>query len=150
MLTIFRRHSRTCPHTSRTYRRCSCHIHVEGSLGGELIRKALDLTSWTRREARTQVGRGGPDRGRVPASPEHRDGRREYLDGKRNKKLAESTIYKLRNIFEKQLLGWAKGKGYRHLRELTPERLSDWQTTWKDAPLAASKKYQRVVGFFYF
>jgi integrase/recombinase XerD len=151
MLTLFRRHSRTCPHTSRTYRRCSCHIHVEGSLGGELIRKALDLTSWT---AAVKLVRAWEEAGRIGAESQVVPGIemavQKYLDGKRNKKLAESTIYKLRNIFEKQLLGWAKNKGYRYLRELTPERLSDWQTTWKDAPLAASKKYQRAVGFFYF
>jgi hypothetical protein len=74
----------------------------------------------------------------------------KYLEAKRNKKLADSTIYKLRNIFESQFLSWAKDRGYRFLSELTPDRLVDWQSTWKDAPLAASKKYQRVVGFFYF
>lgn len=46
MLTIFRRHSTNCPHKPRSYRRCSCPIQVEGSLGGETIRKGLDLTSW--------------------------------------------------------------------------------------------------------
>jgi hypothetical protein len=46
MLTIFRRHTRSCPHTSRSSRRCGCPIQVEGSLGGESVRKALDLTSW--------------------------------------------------------------------------------------------------------
>ena len=28
--------------------------------------------------------------------------------------------------------------------------LSEWRASWKDAALAASKKYERVVGFFYF
>jgi len=46
MLTIFRRHLKTCPHTSRKDRRCRCPIHVEGTLAGEPVRKALDLTSW--------------------------------------------------------------------------------------------------------
>src|SRR6266849_3863880 len=46
MLTLFRRHLRSCPQNSRSYRRCKCPIHVEGSLGGEKIRKSLDLTNW--------------------------------------------------------------------------------------------------------
>jgi hypothetical protein len=46
MLTILRRHLQCCPHTSRTYRRCQSPIHVQGSLGGETIRRALDLTAW--------------------------------------------------------------------------------------------------------
>ena len=32
MLTLFRRHLKSCPHTSRDYRRCKCPIHIEGSL----------------------------------------------------------------------------------------------------------------------
>src|ERR1044072_8718134 len=50
MLTIYRRHTKKCASENgdrgRKYRRCHCPIHVEGSLGGETIRKALDLTSW--------------------------------------------------------------------------------------------------------
>jgi hypothetical protein len=46
MLTIFRRHMRSCSHKSRRYRRCQCPISVEGTLGIDRIRKALDLTSW--------------------------------------------------------------------------------------------------------
>jgi hypothetical protein len=42
MLRIYRRHRTHCPHTSERYRRCSCPIYVEGSLGAETIRKALD------------------------------------------------------------------------------------------------------------
>jgi hypothetical protein len=46
MLTLFRRHLKGCPHNSRSYRRCKCPIHVDGSLGGQKIRKSLDLTNW--------------------------------------------------------------------------------------------------------
>ena len=59
-------------------------------------------------------------------------------------------IAKLTTIFEKQFLAWMKGEGLRYLSELTPEQLIEWRSTWKDQALAASKKYQRVVDFFYF
>lgn len=29
MLTIFRRHLKSCPQTSRDYRKCKCPLHVE-------------------------------------------------------------------------------------------------------------------------
>src|SRR5258708_2054008 len=45
MLTIYRRHLGSCPHRSRSYRRCSCPIWVQGTLGRETIRRALDVTS---------------------------------------------------------------------------------------------------------
>lgn len=50
MLTIFRRHLRACIDQRgvkpRDFKKCACPIHVEGSLAGEKIRRALDLTSW--------------------------------------------------------------------------------------------------------
>ena len=151
MLSMFRRHSTSCPHKSRTYRRCSCPIHVEGSLGGETIRRAMHQTSWG---AAVKIVRVWEENGSIGSEakplPTIADAVSKYLDRAKNKHLAESTIYKLTNIFEKQLLGWAKARGFRYLKELTPERLTDWQSTWKDQALASSKKYQRAVGFFYF
>jgi len=74
----------------------------------------------------------------------------KYLDDARARHLAEATITKLTTIFEKQFLKFAKDHGYRFLKDLTPDRLTAWRSTWRDEALAASKKYQRVVGFFYF
>jgi hypothetical protein len=106
MLTLFRRHLKSCPQTSRTYRRCACPISVEGSLGGESIRRALDLTSWT---AAVKLIRAWEDAGRIGAEalvvPTIAEGIEKYLEAKKNKHLAEATIAKLRTIFEKQLLG---------------------------------------------
>lgn len=48
MLTIFRRHQKTCPHTSRKHRNCRCPISVEGLLGSVYIRRSLDTWSWDR------------------------------------------------------------------------------------------------------
>ena len=47
VLRLYRRHRRTCPQRSERYRRCACPIYVAGTLAGEHVRKALDLTSWT-------------------------------------------------------------------------------------------------------
>jgi hypothetical protein len=45
VLTIYRRHLKSCPHTSATYRRCKCPIHVRGTLNRKMIkRQSLDLT----------------------------------------------------------------------------------------------------------
>ncbi|HSY48047.1 MAG TPA: hypothetical protein VLC46_04480 [Thermoanaerobaculia bacterium] len=45
MLHIYRRHLKSCPHSSRSYRRCSCPIWVQGTFSGETVRRALDVTS---------------------------------------------------------------------------------------------------------
>lgn len=151
MLTIFRRHLKSCPHSSRTYRRCQCPIHVEGSLGGETIRRALDLKSWGAASDLIAQWNGAGQIGAQNDEPPRIDTAiAKYLDDARARHLAEATISKLTTIFEKQFLAWTKDTGLRYLKELTPERLTDWRSTWKDNALAASKKYQRSVGFFYF
>lgn len=151
MLTTFRRHQKSCPHSSRTYRSCRCPIHVEGSLGGETVRRGLDLSSWgAASDLIAQWNAAGRIGARNAEPPRIDMAITKYLDDARARHLAEATVSKLTTIFQKQLLAWTKDQGLRYLKELTPERLSDWRSTWKDNALAASKKYQRAVGFFYF
>jgi hypothetical protein len=45
MLTTYRRHTKDCPHKARSYWRCRCPIWVQGTLRGEPVRRALDVTS---------------------------------------------------------------------------------------------------------
>jgi integrase/recombinase XerD len=151
MLTIYRRHLKSCPHTSRSYRRCACPIWVQGTLGRESVRRALDVTSFdaaskliAQWHAAGTIGGHKVEPARIETAV------MKYLDDARARHLAEATITKLTTIFEKQFLKFAKDHGYRFLKELTPDRLAAWRSTWKDEALAASKKYQHVVGFFYF
>jgi integrase/recombinase XerD len=151
MLTIYRRHLKSCSHTSRSYRRCPCPIWVQGTLRGETIRRALDVTSIeaasnlvTHWNATAVIGAVKEELPRIEAAVA------KYLDDARARHLAEATISKLTTIFEKQFPAWTRDTGLRYLKELTPERLTAWRSTWQDAALAASKKYQRAVGFFYF
>ncbi len=62
MLRLIRRHLKTCKYRSSRYRRCGCPIHVYGTLGGEKIRRALDLTSW---EAASDKVRGWEASGQI-------------------------------------------------------------------------------------
>jgi hypothetical protein len=104
MLTIFRRHLKSCPHRSRAYRRCRCPLHVEGSLGGEPIRRALDLTSWS---AASDLIAQWNAAGRISfreETPSIEEAILKFIAAAENKKLAPATIVKLRTIFEKQLL----------------------------------------------
>src|SRR6266700_1458502 len=50
MLKLYRRHLKSCPHRSMSYRRCKCPVWVFGSVEGRRIRKALDTTSWEEAE----------------------------------------------------------------------------------------------------
>src|SRR5947209_1244942 len=46
MLTAYRRHKKSCKHTSRRYKGCGCPIWAQGVLHGEEVRRSLDLTNW--------------------------------------------------------------------------------------------------------
>ena len=50
MLTIYRRHRRSCKQRAkgRKYRHCQCPIWVDGTLGEKEIRESLKLRDWTR------------------------------------------------------------------------------------------------------
>src|SRR4051812_22325876 len=50
MLKLYRRHLKSCPHRSMTYRRCKCPIWFFGSVEDRRVRQALDTTSWDKGE----------------------------------------------------------------------------------------------------
>ena len=100
-LRLIRRHLKDCPHTSTTYRRCRCPIHVYGSLAGEKIRKALDQTSWEAASelitAWTAAGEIGVVKVQAPTVTE--------------------AVEKYLADCEARQLGWEAMRKYRHLLE---------------------------------
>jgi integrase/recombinase XerD len=151
MLTIFRRHKRTCEHRpeGRKYRRCRCPISVEGLLGSKLVRKALKTSDWERAqnivrewevEGRT-VGQGEPVR--------IADAAEKFLSDARARNLAEQTVYKYDLLF-RQLKDFARRGGYDLLHDLDVDALSRFRAEWKDGPRASQKKLERLRAFFGF
>jgi integrase/recombinase XerD len=61
MLTLYRRHTRSCGQKDRYYRRCKCPVWVEGTANaGNYIRRSLKLASWERGEERKRELEAGP------------------------------------------------------------------------------------------
>jgi site-specific recombinase XerD len=50
MLSLWRRHLKTCPHRSkgRLFRKCGCPIWCDGEIDGKRIRQSLDTRDWAR------------------------------------------------------------------------------------------------------
>jgi len=46
MLRPYRRHEKSSPHRSATYRRCTCPVWVDGTLERRRVRKSLDTRNW--------------------------------------------------------------------------------------------------------
>jgi len=154
MLTIFRRHSRKCPHRSkgRDWRKCSCPINIEGYLGEKYIRDSLGIRSWDAAQARVrdleaqslfpeEVTDG-------PVTIEH--GVDQFLKDAKARHIADSTYTKLRCTLQIQLREFAKNKGLLHVPEFDVNSIREFRATWKDAPISALKRLERVRSFFRF
>src|SRR5579871_3896459 len=153
MLTVYRRHLDECPHRAkgRRWNRCSCPIWVQGTLGGESIRRSLDLTSWEAAAERVRGWDASGTIGVVKAEiPTIREAVAKYLADADARKLAPESIKKLRHTTEKLLLDYCQAEGLRVLKQLDLDRLREFRATWTYSPIAARKRLETVRAFFRF
>jgi integrase len=161
-LFVYTRHVADCPKKSdRFWRRCHCPKWLRGVLNGRPFRKSAATRSWERAEARCRrlelqaeqraqaaaFGEAAPVE-RAPITVEAAVAR--FLLSKKNENLAESTLEKLKTIFEKHFVQWARSEAFAYLAEITVADLELFRDTWKDRALAKKKKQERLVGFFYY
>lgn len=151
VLRLIRRHLKTCRYSSSRYRRCACPIHVYGTLGGERIRQALDLTSWeaaselvTAWSASGQIGVIRPD---IPPLKEAVD---KFLADAKAQQLNWETLRKYETLLQRRFLPWCESKGYRLLKQVNAAALVEFRKTWEDSPRYAAKNIERLRSFFRF
>ena len=149
-LALYRRHLAECPHASKGNRwtRCQCPIWVQGSIGGEAVRRSMNTSNWT--AASTSVhqwqssGRMGVLTPDLPSIAEAIDA---FLKEAETRNLAATTIQKRRELLEGKLLPFCKSKGFRQLRDLTVERLRAFRHGWTYSPLSAAKRLEYLRAF---
>jgi integrase/recombinase XerD len=151
VLHLFRRHYPPCPHTSRRYRRCNCPLWVQGSLGGEWIKKSLNVTSW---EAASDLVTAWTSSGQIgvvrPDIPPLKEAVEKFLADAKAQQLNWETIRKYETFLERRFLPWCESKGYRLLKQITPSALVEFRKTWQDGALYATKNIERLRSFFRF
>ncbi len=151
MLTLYRRHLRACPHRlkAREYKRCKCPIWVGGTHFGMEVRKSLDTSAWEEAEHRLDVMKKTPAfTFKQPKTV--REAVDVFLcDASAGQKLSAETLRKKRNVL-KALETFCDEKGKTHLQQISFEDLTEFRATWKDQALSASKKLERLKGFFAF
>jgi integrase/recombinase XerD len=175
VLTIYRRHLKSCPHTSVTYRRCKCPIHVRGTLNGKKVsRQSLDLTNWERAQEKVrswelqgsidpiteaQPGReiGLPELEQPPSvQSQSKDlfpidqAIQRFFSHLHSCDLAPATIKKNRVVIQKKLAGFCQDRGFLYLAQLGINELDDFIATWQDSPISKVKKLERLKSFFKF
>jgi integrase/recombinase XerD len=152
MLTIYRRHLKSCSHRTegREYRRCQCPIWVDGMLAGEEIRESLKMRDWQRAQKHVQDWEAQAQRPREAAAAKTIEAAwKEFLADLEARQLADSTVRKYR-LLNRQMEVYAKTAGLRFVTEFDLSAVSAFRAGWKDGPRSSAKKLERLRAFFRF
>ena len=155
MLTLYRRHIKTCAHRSegRKYRRCRYPIWVDGTVKSIEVRQSLKERSWEDAEIQKQnleqrLAHPGEAANEVEAITVERAWDDFACDAKA-RGLREPTLNKYRYL-RRQMEQFAKDRGLRYLFEFNLDALRSWRAEWPNKNLSALKKLELVRCFFRF
>jgi integrase/recombinase XerD len=157
MLFVFARHKPGCPHASNaSSKKCACPKYIDGTLPGQSgrFRISAKTKSWEQAELLARKyersALAGEDVKIAKTLPTVKEAVAAYIGDARARGLAVATTQKLSHIFESQLLGFCAEREITFLHDLNARNLTEWRSTWLDKALAKKKKFERVVGFFWF
>lgn len=150
VIRIYRRHVKSCPHTSERERRCKCPIHCEGNLGEERIKpQSLNLTAW---EAAQKKVREWEAAGTTKAAPRLQlaDAIARYKADCAARELSPSTQHRISKLLE-ALQGFADQRGVNLLEHIGVAELREFRETWTTwNALVQSKQIERLRAFYRF
>jgi hypothetical protein len=155
MLSIFRRHLKTCSSRNKgcAWKRCSCPIWIGGSIGEEKVpRRSLNLTSWEAAEdLLSEMKKGGSTRVAAAVAPTTvQEATRPYIAEADTRNLAEESMRLYRRFIGRQLPAWCASKGLRYVKQLTFVELVDFKATWKFRAVTAAKRLELLKAFMRF
>ena len=153
MLTIYRRHRKSCKHRplGRKYRRCHCPIWVQGTLAGCEIRESLGTCNWQKANdiVRQWEAAGHTGEEKKQGLPSIEEGCEKFILDAQARGLKEATLYKYRLLF-RQLQTFAQNKGIRFFEQLSIEVLREFRESWCNRNVAARKKLESLKSFLRF
>lgn len=152
MLTIYRRHRRSCKHSAkgRKHRHCQCPIWVDGFLSGKEIRESLKLRDWQKalervREWEIEDRRIQKQQTRLTITTAHQ----KFMADAEARRLNQATLYKYRLLF-RHLDKFAALSKLAFLDELDLDTLATFRATWTEGPRTSLKKLERLRAFMRF
>lgn len=161
MLKLYRRHLKgntldgkpKCAHVKkrRAYTKCHCPIWVDGMLAGQRLHHSLDTKDWQKASGKIleweSSGRVDPEKESTITVEKAVE--RFTIEVTKNRRLAKPTLKKYRVLFD-QLRAFCQKHGYRFVSQLSLAVLEDFQASWADNALSASKKLERLRAFYAF
>jgi len=152
MLTIYRRHLKTCEHKAegRKYRRCRCPIWADGFLNGVEMRETLETRDWNKaQETVRDWETAGAIVAEEPRTVTLEKACTDFLADAEARELRDSTLRKYRQLI-KQIRAFAALKGFLHLSQWDVEAVRQFRLSWQDQGLTVVKKLERRRAFFRF
>jgi integrase/recombinase XerD len=151
MLTIYRRHRRSCKQRTkgRKHRHCQCPIWVDGFLGGKEMRESLKLRDWQRAQEMVREWEADDRRTDKPQRATVADVWKEFLTDAQARNLHESTVRKYK-LLDRQMEAFCTRNGFAFIDELSLSHMGQFRSQWKDGPRSSAKKLERLRSFFRF
>jgi site-specific recombinase XerD len=152
MLTIYRRHTKSCPHKEkgRKYRRCKCPIWVDGLVAGKDERKTTGLKDWEKAQKRVREWEdSGQEPKQDPGPVTLSQAWADFMQDAKGRELQEPTLYKY-SLLRRQMEAFSGARGIRFLREFDLPVCREFRASWKQRNLSAQKTLERLRAFFRF
>lgn len=152
MLTIYRRHKKSCGHRGegRKYRRCRCPIWIDGTLHGKEVREALNELDWERAQKTVRDRESEqPDEQTQVSAVSVEEATQKYIADAEARQLSGETVKKYKRLFAK-FTAFAQGEGITLLTELGVDALGSFRASWKLGPRTSVKELERLRAFFDF
>ena len=149
MLTIYRRHQKSCKHKSqgRKHRHCQCVIWVDGTLEGVEVRESLKMRDWQRAQEKAREWEANGRRTvEQPEPMSVKEACHKFIADGEARGLRATTLYKYRLLF-RQLQEFAKSKGIRFICECDLDFLREFRGSWPNRNMAARKKLEALRAF---
>ncbi len=144
-LTIWRRHTETCPHSpkGRAYLKCDCPLWADGYIGGKrTLRQSLETRNLARARKKA-VALESPEEGVFKPVPEAVN---SFLEHCQSEGLQFSTYRKYRNNLN-HLEAFCMKRGIDAMRELSMDDLDAFRAGHGLKPVMASKELQLLRQF---
>jgi integrase len=151
MLTIYRRHKKSCGHRmeGRKYRRCRCPIWIDGTMQGKEIRESLGELDWEKAQKMVRDWELASEPvAQISAMP-ITDAATKYAADAQARQLSGGTVKKYKRLFNR-LENFAAGRGVKYLDEVNLDLVAEFRASWKLGPRTAAKELERMKAFFSF
>jgi len=152
-LTLWRWHARRCKHRAkgRAWTRCRCGIWVQGSLGGQWVKRSLNTRDWAAASATVHGWEASGEIGVIKQDiPTVTQAVALYFEDATARHLAPTTLRKRRELLEGKLLPFCDRKGISLLKHLDVPTLRTFRNGWPYSALSAVKRLEYLRGFLRF